>query len=46
VPVEAFREPIRICVDTALQGQRLGIHYKLFGQNLRTTIRGKLRLLL
>ncbi len=46
VPVEAFKEPIRICVETALKGQRLGIHYKLFGQNLRNTIRGKLRLLL
>lgn len=46
VPVEAFKEPIRICVDNALKGQRLGIHYKLFGQNLRDTIRGKLRLLL
>ena len=46
VPVEAFKEPVRICVETVLKGQRLGIHYKLFGQNLRNTIRGKLRLLL
>jgi len=46
LPTEAFKEPIRICIETALKGQRLGIHYKLFGQNLRNPIRGKLRLLL
>lgn len=46
VPVEIFREPIRICVGSSLQGRRLGIHYKLFAQNLREPILGKLRLIL
>ncbi len=44
VPVEVFGEPIRICAGSSLQGRRVGIHYKLFGQNLRKPVHGKLRL--
>jgi hypothetical protein len=44
-PVNAFETPLRICVGSDLKGRRLGIRYSLFGSNLRTPAKGKLRLL-
>jgi hypothetical protein len=44
-PVNAFDVPLRICVGSELKGRRLGIRYSLFGSNLRTPAKGKLRLL-
>jgi hypothetical protein len=44
-PVDAFQMPLRICVGSALKGRKLGIRYSLFGSNLRTPAKGKLRLL-
>lgn len=43
-PVNAFEVPLRICVGSALKWRRLGIRYSLFGSNLRTPAKGKLRL--
>jgi hypothetical protein len=45
-PAEVFGVPLRICIDAALKGRRIGIQYTLFAQNLRTPAKGKLRLLL
>ena len=44
-PVEAFAVPLRICVDHALKGRRIGIQYTLTARNLRAPSKGKLRLL-
>jgi hypothetical protein len=44
-PANAFELPMRICVGSDLEGRRIGIQYSLFGQNLRTPAKGKLRLL-
>jgi hypothetical protein len=44
-PTEAFDLPLRICVGHELKGRRIGIQYSLFAQNLRTPVKGKLRLL-
>lgn len=44
-PVKVFDIPLRICVGTDLKGRRLGIQYSLFGRNLRSPAKGKLRLL-
>ena len=40
----AFKEPLRLFADKALEGKRVVIHYKLFGGNLRRPIMGKLDL--
>jgi hypothetical protein len=45
LPVNAFDTPLRICVGSDLEGRKLGIRYSLFGQNLRSPVKGKLRLL-
>ena len=45
-PVSAFGVPLRICVSSLLKGRKLGLHYALFGSNLREPVQGKLRLLL
>jgi len=45
-PVNVFDIPLRICVGSDLDGRRLGIRYSLFGRNLRSPAKGKLRLLL
>lgn len=45
-PFNIFTLPLRLCVGKVLQGRRLGIQYTLFAQNLRTPVKGKLRLLL
>ena len=44
-PVELFALPLRICVDDALKGRRVGIQYTLSAGNLRAPAKGKLRLL-
>ena len=43
-PVDAFDMPLRICAGAELRGCRFGIRYSLFGRNLRSPARGKLRL--
>jgi hypothetical protein len=44
-PANVFEVPLRICVGSDLKGRRLGIQYSLFGRNLRSPAKGKLRLL-
>ena len=44
-PVEIFETPLRICAGAALRGRKFGVRYALFGQNLRTPAKGRLRLL-
>lgn len=44
-PVKAYPIPVRVCVDSTLQGRKVGIRYSLYGSNLRTPAKGKLRLL-
>lgn len=44
-PVKVFSVPLRICVGSALKGKRLGMRYFLFGRNLRSPAKGKLRLI-
>lgn len=44
-PINAFGSALRICVGSDLKGRRLGIRYSLFGSNLRTPAKGRLRLL-
>jgi len=43
-PVEVFRAPLRLCVGNDLQGLKFSMNYRLFGQNLRSPAKGKLRL--
>ena len=43
-PVQVFTVPLRVCVGSALKGKRLGMRYFLFGRNLRSPAKGKLRL--
>lgn len=43
-PVTVFTTPVRICVGRDLAGRKFGMHYTLFGQNLRSPAKGKLRL--
>ena len=43
--VNAFDTPLRFCVGSDLEGRKLGIRYSLFGRNLRSPVKGKLRLL-
>lgn len=45
-PKEIFTVPLRICAGDALKGRRIGVQYSLFAQNLRTPVKGKLRLVL
>ena len=44
-PVEVFRAPLRLCVGNDLQGLKFSMNYRLYGQNLRSPAKGKLRLL-
>jgi len=44
-PVDVFKLPLRVCAGSALKGRRLGIQYSLFAQNLRSPVKGTLRLL-
>lgn len=44
-PIEAFRVPLRLCAGTDLKDAKFGIRYALFGRNLRTPAKGKLRIL-
>ncbi len=44
-PVEIFETPLRVCAGAALRGRKFGVRYALFGQNLRTPAKGRLRLL-
>ena len=43
--VNAFDTPLRFCVGSDLEGRKLGIRYSLFARNLRSPVKGKLRLL-
>ena len=43
-PFEVFKEPLRVCAGNELHGCKFGIRYTLFGQNLRSPAKGKLRL--
>lgn len=44
-PVQAFESPLRVCVGADLHGRRVGIRYSLFGKNLRSPVKGTLRLM-
>ena len=44
-PVNAFEDPLRVCVGSDLQGRKMGIQYSLYGSNLREPAKGKLRLI-
>lgn len=44
-PIDAFPVPLRICIGKELEGRKVGIHYSLFGRNLRAPVTGKLKLL-
>lgn len=44
-PVDVFVSPLRLCVGKDLRGKRFGIRYALHGQNLRSPVKGNLRLL-
>lgn len=44
-PVQAFESALRVCVGSDLRGRRVGIRYSLFGKNLRSPVKGTLRLL-
>lgn len=44
-PMQVFEVPLRVCAGNALKGKKLGIQYSLQAQNLRTPVKGKLRLL-
>ena len=44
-PVEVFGAPLRLFVGADLKGRKFGMRYTLFGKNLRTPAKGKLRLL-
>jgi len=43
--VNVFDTPLRFCVGSDLEGRKLGIRYSLFARNLRSPVKGKLRLL-
>jgi hypothetical protein len=45
-PLNVFTVPVRLCVGDALKGRRLGIQYKLFAHNLRSAVKGTLRLIM
>lgn len=44
-PVEVFGSPLRICAGPGLRGRKFGVQYVLRGTNLRSTVKGRLRLL-
>ena len=44
-PVDVFKTPLLVCAGAALRGRKFGVRYALFGQNLRTPAKGRLRLL-
>ena len=44
-PVDVFIAPLRLCIGKDLRGKRFGLRYSLHGQNLRSPVKGKLRLL-
>ena len=44
-PVEVFSAPLRLCVGADLKGHKFGMRYTLFGKNLRSPAKGRLRLL-
>ena len=44
-PVEIFETPLRVCAGAALRGRKFGVRYALFGENLRTPAKGRLRLI-
>jgi hypothetical protein len=42
--LEAFATPLRICAGPSLAGKRFALQYSVFGQNLSTPARGRLKL--
>ena len=43
-PVEVFVSPLLLCVGSDLRGRRLGLRYRLHGQNLRAPASGQLKI--
>jgi hypothetical protein len=43
-PIEVFSSALRVCIGPALNGRRFGIRYALQGRNLRSPVKGTLRL--
>ena len=43
-PREVFVSPLLLCVGSELRGRRLGMRYKLHGQNLRAPAKGQLKI--
>lgn len=43
--INVFAEPLRVFAGHALKGRKFGIRYGLEGQNLRSAVKGRLRLL-
>ncbi len=43
-PIEVFRSPLRVCVGPGLKGRRFGVRYALHAKNLRSPVKGTLRL--
>lgn len=44
-PMEIFATPLRVCAGAALRGRKFSVRYAVFGENLRTPAKGRLRLL-
>ena len=43
--VKVFKTPLRVCAGAALRGRKFGVRYAVFGENLRTPAKGRLRML-
>jgi len=43
-PVEVFASPLLLCIGSDLRGRRIGLRYRLHGQNLRAPAKGQLKL--
>ena len=43
--VKVFETPLLVCAGAALRGRKFSVRYAVFGQNLRTPAKGRLRLL-
>lgn len=44
-PIEIFTSALRLCIGAELRGRRFGLRYALHGRNLRSPVRGRLKLL-
>lgn len=43
-PIEVFTAPLLLCVGSDLRGRRIGMRYRLHGQNLRAPAKGQLKI--